>query len=199
MYAKCGQLDKSRKIFDAIKEKDAISWNVMISGYGMHGDAESAIEIFQQMKQSNVRPNELTFLAVLSACTHAGLVREGKCFFDRMRNYALSPNLKHYSCMVDLLGRSGNLHEAEDLVLSMPIAPDGGIWGSLLSACKIHNNAEFGIRVAKHAIEADPENEGYYVMIADLYLSLGRWEEAENVRAKMKEMGVRTRAGWSTV
>ncbi|KAG5565255.1 hypothetical protein RHGRI_001220 [Rhododendron griersonianum] len=116
-----------------------------------------------------------------------------------MRNYALSPNLKHYSCMVDLLGRSGNLHEAEDLVLSMPIAPDGGIWGSLLSACKIHNNAEFGIRVAKHAIEADPENEGYYVMIADLYLSLGRWEEAENVRAKMKEMGVRTRAGWSTV
>ncbi|KAE9445676.1 hypothetical protein C3L33_22431, partial [Rhododendron williamsianum] len=125
MYAKCGQLDKSRKIFDAIKEKDAISWNVMISGYGMHGDAESAIEIFQQMKQSNVRPNELTFLAVLSACTHAGLVREGKCFFDRMGNYALSPNLKHYSCMVDLLGRSGNLHEAEDLVLSMPIAPMG--------------------------------------------------------------------------
>ncbi|XP_058203944.1 pentatricopeptide repeat-containing protein At4g39952, mitochondrial-like [Rhododendron vialii] len=199
MYAKCGQLDKSRKIFDAIKEKDAISWNVMISGYGMHGDAESAIEIFQQMKQSNVRPNELTFLAVLSACTHAGLVGEGKCFFDRMGDYALSPNLKHYSCMVDLLGRSGNLHEAEDLVLSMPIAPDGVIWGSLLSACKIHNNAEFGIRVAKHAIEADPENEGYYVMIADLYLSLGRWDEAENVRAKMKEMGVRTRAGWSTV
>ncbi|KAE9450584.1 hypothetical protein C3L33_17519, partial [Rhododendron williamsianum] len=102
MYAKCGQLDKSRNFFDAMKEKDVISWNVMISGYGMHGDAESAIEIFKQMEQSNVRPNELTFLAVLSACTHAGLVGEGKNFFDRMRDYALSPNLKHYSCMVDL-------------------------------------------------------------------------------------------------
>ncbi|KAG5530964.1 hypothetical protein RHGRI_025793 [Rhododendron griersonianum] len=199
MYAKCGQLDKSRNFFDAMKEKDVISWNVMISGYGMHGDAESAIEIFKQMEQSNVRPNELTFLAVLSACTHAGLVGEGKNFFDRMRDYALSPNLKHYSCMVDLLGRAGNLLEAEDLVLSMPIPPDGGIWGSLLSACKIHNDAEFGIKVAKHAIKADPENDGYYVMIADLYTSLERWDEAENVRVKMKEMGVRKSAGWSTV
>lgn len=199
MYAKCGQLDKARNFFDAMEAKDVISWNVMISGYGMHGDAESALEIFEQMEQSNVKPNELTFLAVLSACTHAGLVDKGKCFFDRMGDYALSPNLKHYSCIVDLFGRSGNLHEAENLVLSMPIAPDGGIWGSLLSACKIHNNAEFGIRVAKHAIEADPGNEGYYVMIAELYISLGRWEEAENVRVKMKEIGVKTRAGWSTV
>ncbi|CAL5323824.1 unnamed protein product [Camellia sinensis] len=195
MYAKCGKLKKSREIFDAIKEKDVISWNVMISGYGTHGDAGSALEVFQQMEQSNAIPNELTFLAVLSACTHAGLVEEGKCLFDRIRDYSLAPTLKHYACMVDLLGRSGNLHEAEDLVLSMPIAPDGGLWGALLSACKIHDDTEMGIRIAKHAIEADPENDGYYVMIADLYTSLGRWEEAEKVRMIMKKMGVRKRAG----
>ncbi|GFY91388.1 pentatricopeptide repeat (PPR) superfamily protein [Actinidia rufa] len=199
MYAKCGQLEKSRELFDAMKEKDIISWNVMISGYGMNGDAESAIEIFQQMEQSKVKPNELTFLAVLSACTHAGLVEEGKCLFDRMRDYSLSPTLKHYACVVDLLGRSGHLQEAEDLVLSMPIAPDGGLWGALLSACKIHDNTKMGIRIAKHAIKADPENDGYYVILADLYTSLGRWEEAENVRVIMTEMGVRKSAGWSTV
>ena len=199
MYAKCGQREKSRELFDAMKEKDIISWNVMISGYGMNGDAESAIEIFQQMEQSKVKPNKLTFLAVLSACTHAGLVEEGKCLFDRMRDYSLSPTLKHYACVVDLLGRSGHLQEAEDLVLSMPIAPDGGLWGALLSACKIHDNTKMGIRIAKHAIKADPENDGYYVMLADLYTSLGRWEEAENVRVIMTEMGVRKSAGWSTV
>ena len=165
----------------------------------MHGDAESAIEIFQQMEQSKVKPNELTFLAVLSACTHTGRVKEGKCLFDRMRDYSLSPMLKHYTCVVDLLGRSGHLQEAEDLVLSMPIAPDGGLWGALLSACKIHNNTKMGIRIAKHAIKADPKNDGYYVMLADLYTSLGWWEEAENVRVIMTEMGVRKSAGWSTV
>ncbi|XP_052197696.1 pentatricopeptide repeat-containing protein At4g39952, mitochondrial [Diospyros lotus] len=199
MYAKCGQLEKSREIFDSMDEKDVISWNVMISAYGVHGDAKSALEIFQQMERSDVKPNELTFLAVLSACTHAGLVQEGKCLFERMGNYSLSPTLKHYACMVDLLGRSGNLHEAEDLVLSMPIAPDGGLWGALLSACKIHNNTQMGMRIAKHAIEADQENDGYYVMIADMYTSLGKWEEAEKVRVMMQELGVQKRAGLSTV
>ncbi|XAR73379.1 hypothetical protein NMG60_11007330 [Bertholletia excelsa] len=199
MYAKCGQLKKSREVFEVMKEKDVISWNVMISGYGMHGDAESAIEIFQKMEDSNIRPNELTFLAVLSACAHAGLVKEGKFLFDKMGEYSVSPSLKHYACMVDLLGKSGYLHEAEAMVLSMPMNPDGGLWGALLSACKIHNNTEMGIRIAKHAIEADPENDGYYILIADLYTSLGRWEEAENMRMMMKEMGLGKGAGWSTV
>lgn len=199
MYAKCGKLEKSREIFDSVKDKDVICWNVMISGYGMHGDAKSSLEIFQQLEQLNGRPNELTFLAILSACTHAGLVEEGKSLFCRMREYSLRPTLKHYSCMVDLLGRSGNLQEAEALLLSMPVAPDGGLWGTLLTACNIHNDPEMGIRIAKKAIESDPENDGYYVIISNLYGSIGRWEEAERARIIMKGRGVTKIAGWSAV
>ena len=199
MYAKCGQLEKARKLFNTIKERDDISWNVIISGYGMHGHANSAIEMFQQMEKSNVKPNGLTFLALLSACAHAGLVKEGKCLFNRMQDYSIKPNLKHYACMVDLLGRSGNLQEAEALVLSMPFSPDGGVWGALLSACKIHNEIETGVRIAKYAIETDPENDGYYIMMSNMYNSVGRWEDAEMVREKMNERNVAKRAGWSTL
>ncbi|KAK9949566.1 hypothetical protein M0R45_005083 [Rubus argutus] len=199
MYAKCGQLEKSRELFNSMNERDAISWNVMISGYAMHGHAESAIEIFHEMENSNVKPNELTFLALLSACNHSGLVEEGRYLFGRMQDFFLKPNLKHYACMVDILGRSGNLQEAEDLVMSMPISPDGGVWGSLLGACKIHNEIELGVRVAKHAIESDPQNDGYYVMLSNLYSSIGRWEEAVNVRKVMEEKGVGKTNAWSAV
>ncbi|KAF8411447.1 hypothetical protein HHK36_003998 [Tetracentron sinense] len=189
MYAKCGQLGISREIFILMPEKDVISWNVMISGYGMHGDAKSAMEFFQQMEKSNVKPNGLTFLAALSACTHAGLVEEGKYLFGRMKDYSVVPTLKHYACMVDLLGRSGNLHEAEAMILSMPIVPDGGVWGALLSACRIHNDIKMAERIAKQAIESDPENDGYYVMISNMYSSTGRWDEAERMREMMKKRG----------
>ncbi|KAF5749791.1 pentatricopeptide repeat-containing protein [Tripterygium wilfordii] len=199
MYAKCGKLENSRELFNSIKERDVITWNVMISGYGMHGDAKSAIEIFEEMERSKVKPNNLTFLPLLSACAHVGLVEEGKYLFDRMLHYSVTPNLKHYACMVDLLGRSGNLQEAEEMVLSMPVSPDGGVWGTLLSACKTHNDIETGVRIAKRAIESDPENDGYYVMLANMYNSSGRWEEAEMARDMMKERGVGKTAGWSAV
>ncbi|XP_071693166.1 pentatricopeptide repeat-containing protein At4g39952, mitochondrial [Rutidosis leptorrhynchoides] len=199
MYAKCGKLKKSEEIFKNMRKRDVISWNVMISGYGMHGDATSAIETFKQMELSNVKPNELTFLAVLSACNHAGLVNEGKYLFEKMGDYCLMPTLKHYTCMVDILGRSGFLVEAENLVDSMPMVPDGGLWGALLSACKTHNDPEMGIRIAKRAIEYDPENDGYYVIISNLYDSIGMWEEAEKMRNLMKEREVKKAVGWSAV
>lgn len=199
MYAKCGQLEQSRELFNSMREKDVISWNVMISGYGMHGYAKSAIEIFQDMEKTNLNPNELTFLALLSACNHSGLVEEGKYLFYKIQDYSLKPNLKHYACMVDLLARSGNLQEAEALVLSMPICPDGGVWGSLLSACVKHNEYDMGVRVARHAIDSDPGNDGYYIMLSNMYSSTGRWDEAENVRKMMKERGVDKGTGWSVV
>ncbi|KAI3468959.1 hypothetical protein Pfo_025622 [Paulownia fortunei] len=199
MYAKCGQIDMAKEIFDSMNEKDVISWNVMISGYGMHGHGKPAIEIFQQMEEYDAIPNELTFLAILSACAHAGLVDEAKSLFDKMKEYSLIPTLKHYACMVDLYGRSGCLHEAESLILSMPFAPDGGIWGSLLTACKMHNNAEMGMKIAKRAIEADPDNDGYHILISDFYSSMEMWEEVEHVRKIMKDRGVRKTVGWSTV
>ncbi|GKU94129.1 hypothetical protein SLEP1_g7657 [Rubroshorea leprosula] len=199
MYAKCGRLEKSRELFDSMKERDAVSWNVMISGYGMHGDAELAFQVFQQMETSNVKPNALTFLALLSSCTHSGLVEEGKYLFDRMHHYSLKPNLKHYACMVDLLGRSGNLQEAEALVMSMPMTPDGGVWGALLSSCIIHDEIEMGIRIAKRAIESDPDNDGYYITISNMYSSTGRWKEAERAREVLKERGMAKKAAWSAL
>lgn len=197
MYAKCGQIDTAKEIFDSINEKDVISWNVMISCYGMHGYGTTAIEIFHQMEDSDVRPNDLTFLAVLSACAHAGLVDEAKLMFHKMKEYSLVPTLRHYSCMVDLYGRSGYLVEAEALVLSMPFTPDGSIWGSLLTSCKMHNNAEMGLKIAKRAIEADPENDGYYVLVSDFYSAMGMWEHVGQVRKIMKDRGVRKTVGWS--
>ncbi|KAL3818224.1 hypothetical protein ACJIZ3_004129 [Penstemon smallii] len=201
MYGKCGEIELAREIFDSMNEKDVVSWNVMISSYGMHGHGKSAVELFDLMEQySNVRPNELTFLVVLSACAHAGLVEEGKFLFNRMKEYySIEPTLKHYACVVDLLGRSGDLVEAEGLILSMPTAPDAGIWGSLLNACKMHNNAEMGIKIGKCAIEADPENDGYYVVMSDLYSSVGMWNEVERMRKVMKDRGVRKTVGWSAL
>lgn len=199
VYAKCGQLGIAREIFDAMPERDVISWNVMISGYGIHGNATDAVGIFRQMEESGVSPNAVTFLAALSACSHVGLVEEGRHLFGMMKDYSIVPSLKHYACMVDLLGRSGNLNEAEAMILTMPVAPDGGIWGALLGACKIHGNVEMGERVARQAFESDPENDGYYILMSNMYSSVGRWEDAEQVRGMMKKRGARKRAGWSAM
>lgn len=199
MYAKCGELQASRKLFDSMEERDVILWNVMISNYGIHGHVESAIEIFKLMEESNIKPNALTFLSLLSACNHTGHMVEGRLLFDRMQKYGIKPNLKHYASIVDLIGRSGSLEAAETLVSSMPITPDGTVWGSLLSACKLHNEFEMGIRIAMRAIESDPENDGYYIILSDLYGCSGRWEEVEKVRGMMKERGVEKRAGWSAL
>uniref|UniRef100_A0A803MES8 Pentatricopeptide repeat-containing protein n=2 Tax=Chenopodium quinoa TaxID=63459 RepID=A0A803MES8_CHEQI len=198
MYGKCGQLGKARDLFNSMNDKDAIAWNVMISCYGIYGDARSAIEVFKQMEKSSVRPNELTFLGVLLACSHAGFTEEGRYYFRKMHDYFVIPTLKHYACIVDLLGKSGNLKEAEDIVMSMPITPDGGLWGTLLSACKIHNEVEIGLRIVKHAIKADPENDGYYITMSNLLDSNGKWEEAEMYRQLMKNKGVSKRLGWSS-
>ncbi|RRT39846.1 hypothetical protein B296_00026064 [Ensete ventricosum] len=197
MYAKCGQLGVSREVFNSMPERDAVSWNVMISGYGIHGYAREAIEVFREMEKMGVRPNDATFLAILSACSHAGMVNEGKELFDKMKTYSISPTLKHYACMVDLLGRSGHLSEAEAMVLKMPVKPDGGIWGTLLGACKIHDDVAMGERVARKAFESEPENDGYYILMSNIYSRAGRWTEVETLRKMMKHRGVTKRVGWS--
>ncbi|URE44839.1 phospho-2-dehydro-3-deoxyheptonate aldolase [Musa troglodytarum] len=179
MYAKCGQLGVSREVFNSMPERDIVSWNVMISGYGIHGYAREAIDVFGEMEKMGVRPNDATFLAILSACSHSGMVTEGKELFDKMKIYSISPTLKHYACMVDLLGRSGHLSEAEAMVLKMPVKPDGGIWGALLGACKIHDDVAMGERVARKALESEPENDGYYILMSNIYSRAGRWKEVE--------------------
>ncbi|CAN8328564.1 unnamed protein product [Cochlearia groenlandica] len=199
MYAKCGHPGKSRELFDAANHKDIVCWNVMISGYGMHGHVESAIRLFDQMEESDVKPTAPTFLALLSACTHAGLVEQGKELFHKMKQYDVKPNIKHYSCLVDLLSRSGNLQEAETTVMSMPFTPDGVIWGTLLSSCMTHEEFEMGMRMAERAVASDPKNDGYHIMLANMYSAAGKWEHAEKARETMRKSGVEKRAGHSVV
>ncbi|CAN6248954.1 unnamed protein product [Urochloa humidicola] len=198
MYAKFGQLGIARKIFDSMLQRD-VAWNVMISGYGMHGEPKQALELFHEMERGSVNPNNVTFLAILSACCHSGFVEEGRKLFSRMGRYSLEPNLKHYACMVDILGKSGHLQEAEDMVMAMPVEPDGGVWGTLLSACKVHDNFEMGLRIAKKAFASDPENDGYYILMSNSYGSVKKWDEIEKLREMMKNHGVEKGVGWSAV
>ncbi|XP_025823596.1 pentatricopeptide repeat-containing protein At4g39952, mitochondrial isoform X2 [Panicum hallii] len=199
MYAKCGQLGIARRIFDSMLQRDVVAWNVMISGCGMHGEAKQALELFDEMESGSVKPNGVTFLAILSACCHSGFVEEGRKLFTRMAKYSLEPNLKHYACMVDLLGKCGHLQEAEDMVLAMPVEPDGGVWGTLLTACKVHDNFEMGLRIAKKAFASDPENDGYYILMSNSYGSVQKWDEIEKLREMMKNHGVEKGVGWSAV
>eukprot|EP01018_Ginkgo_biloba_P020274 Gb_31034 [translate_table: standard] len=200
MYAKCGSIETACKLFDAISERDEALWNAMIAGYGMHGDGRNALALFSQMQQTHVKPNHITFISVLSACSHAGLVDEGWEFFECMsRDYHIMPMLEHYACMIDLLGRAGHLDEAENFVQKMPFEPDSRVWGALLGACRIYGNIEIGERVGERLFDLEPENAGWYVLLSNIYSAAGRWDEAAKVRRMMKYRGLKKTPGCSLI
>ena len=157
----------------------------MIAGYGTHGHGETEVWLFKCMIQSGIEPNEVAFTCVLDACSHASLVEEGFELFKLMlANYETSPKIYQYTCMVDLLGRAGRLQEANDLILTMPLKPNHVVWTSLLGACVMHQNVEIGEIAAKALLELKPENPTIYVLLANIYASTGRWEDAEDVRSR---------------
>eukprot|EP01018_Ginkgo_biloba_P006645 Gb_37102 [translate_table: standard] len=200
MYAKCGNIEMARQWFDKMPERDVVSWSAMIAGYGIHGHGKDALKLFSQMQRTGMRPNDVTFVSVLSACSHTGLVDEGWQYFDCMsRDYGIKPKVKHYACMVDLLGRAGHLDEAQDIVKKMPLEPDAGVWGALLGACRIHCNIELGEHVAEHLFDLEPENAGYYVLLSNIYASAGRWNDVAKLRTRMKERGLKKPPGCSFI
>eukprot|EP01018_Ginkgo_biloba_P003630 Gb_16328 [translate_table: standard] len=200
MYAKCGSIKIARQLFDKMSKRDAVSWNAMIAGYGMHGHGEDALALFSQMQQTNIKPNDITFICVLSACSHAGFVDAAWQFFNCMsRDYFITPNMKHYACMVDLLGRAGHLDEAQDFIKKMPLEPDEGVWGALLGACRIHCNIELGEHVARLLLDLEPENAGYYVLLSNIYAAAGRWNDVAKLREMMKERGLKKAPGCSLI
>ncbi len=141
MYAKSGCIEQSQRVFDSLKEKDEASWNVIIAGYGIHGHGNKAMELFEQMQISGHKPDGFTFIGLLMACSHVGLVTKGLKYLSQMQNlYGIEPKLEHYACVVDMLGRAGQLSEALKLILEMPEEPDAGIWSSLLSSCRIYGD-----------------------------------------------------------
>eukprot|EP01018_Ginkgo_biloba_P002631 Gb_30096 [translate_table: standard] len=200
MYAKCGSIELARDLFDKMNQRDTISWTSMISGYAMHGCGNEAVMLFEQMQHSGVNPNHVTLVCVLSACCHAGLVDEGWKYFDCMSHYYhITPAMEHYGCMVDLLGRAGHLHEAQDFINKMPIKPDAIVWGCLLGACTKYNNIELGECVAEHLFELDPENATPYVLLSNIYAAACRWDDIENLRRVMKDRRVKRTPGCSWI
>lgn len=182
MYARCGSLEEARKIFDGVEEKDLVTWNVLLNGYAENRASAQAFQCFEDMKQQNVQPNDFTFMGLLVACSHASAVDEGRQYFKSMvDDYKITPTVEHYTCMADLLGRSGNLEEAEKLMESTPAENDVGVWLTLLSASKQHGDAERGRRYFDRVIKLEPENAVAYILMSTLYASAGRQEDADKV------------------
>ncbi|XP_061339333.1 pentatricopeptide repeat-containing protein At2g20540 [Gastrolobium bilobum] len=200
MYAKCGCIDEAWSLFEKLIEKDVVSWSTMIGGLANHGQGYAAIQLFQDMQKTLVIPNGITFLAILSACVHAGLWNEGLRYFDVMRlDYHIVPEIEHYGCLVDLLGRSGCVDQALDTILKMPIKPDSRIWNSLLSSCRIHRNLEIAIIAMEQISELEPEESGNYVLLANIYAELGKWEGVSNIRKLIRSKRIKKTPGCSLI
>ncbi|WCJ25623.1 Tetratricopeptide repeat (TPR)-like superfamily protein [Euphorbia peplus] len=206
MYAKCGCLTSSRRVFNQMPTKNVITWNVIIMAYGMHGNGEAALELFKDMvaegdKNGQVKATEVTFVAIFAACSHAGMVDEGLQLFHSMKqDHGIEPGPDHYACVVDLLGRAGRLEQAYELINTMPPHFDKiGAWSSLLGACRIHQNMKIGEIVARELLELQPDVASHYVLLSNIYSSAGDWDKAMDVRRKMKEMGVKKEPGCSWI
>eukprot|EP01018_Ginkgo_biloba_P030200 Gb_04419 [translate_table: standard] len=200
MYAKCGNIELARQVFGRMSRRDVVAWTAMIAGYGMHGYREDVLTLFNQMQQEGMKADHITFVAVLAACSHVGLMNEGWQYFTRMsQDHHIMLGAEHYACMVDLLGRSGHVDEAYNFIRKMPLEPSAGVWGALLGACRIHCNVELGEHVAEQLFELDPENEGYYVLLSNIYAAAGRWDGVAKVRIMMKDRGLKKKPGCSWI
>ncbi|PKA53994.1 Putative pentatricopeptide repeat-containing protein [Apostasia shenzhenica] len=200
MYANCGCLPEAKEVFSNMKGRDVVSWTAIISAYGMHGRGREAISLFEQMKDSGIKPDHIAFVSVLSACSYSGLLDDGNHYFDMMKErYQLVPRLEHYACMVDLLGRSGQVEKAYDFVKKMPVEPNERIWGALLGACRVHSNMSVGLISADHLFRLVPKQSGYYVLLSNIYARAGRWKDVSVVRSLMASKGIKKSPGCSIV
>jgi pentatricopeptide repeat protein len=200
MYAKCGDISGAQRLFSEAIDRDICLWNVMMAGYGMHGYGEKALKLFTEMETLGVKPNDITFIGALHACSHAGLVVEGKGLFEKMiHDFGLVPKVEHYGCMVDLLGRAGLLDEAYKMIESMPLKPNIAIWGAMLAACKIHKNSNMGELAARELLALEPQNCGYKVLMSNIYAAANRWNDVAGMRKAVKDTGIKKEPGMSSI
>ncbi|XP_072994393.1 pentatricopeptide repeat-containing protein At1g15510, chloroplastic [Typha latifolia] len=200
LYVKCGRTEYAWIQFNLLGEKDVVSWNIMLTGYAGRGHGDLAVVLFSRMVEAGVHPDEVTFVAILCACSRSGMVSQGWDFFNSMtQKYSIIPNLRHYACMVDLLGRAGFLEEAHNFIKDLPIEPDAAIWGALLNGCRIHRNIELGELAAKSIFQLESETVGYYVLLCNLYVDGGRWDQVARVRKVMREKGLEVDPGCSWI
>ncbi|TXG74315.1 hypothetical protein EZV62_002894 [Acer yangbiense] len=200
MYSKCGNLEKALNVFHSVERRDVFVWSSMIAGLAMHGRGRAAIDLFFRMHEAKVKPNAVTFTNVLCACSHSGLVEEGRMFFNQMEPvYGVVPGVKHYACMVDILGRAGLLEEAVEFIEKMPITPSASVWGALLGACKIHENVELAEQACSRLLELEPENDGALVLLSNIYAKTGKWDNVSELRKRMRVSGLQKERGWSSM
>jgi len=200
MYSKCGSIEEACKIFEGMKERNVFSYSSMILGFAMHGRAHAAMQLFHEMLKTETRPNRVTFVGVLTACSHAGLVEQGRQLFATMEKcFSVAPSADHYACMVDMLGRAGRLEEALQLAEAMPMEPNGGVWGALLGACRIHKNPEIAQIAANHLFRLEPNGIGNYILLSNTYALAGRWDDVSRLRKLMREKGLKKNPGCSWV
>lgn len=200
MYGKCGSLHKAWGVFNAMEKKDIVSWNAMIHGLAMHGYERKALQLFAWMKQEGCTPDKVTFVGVLSACSHAGMVKEGICYFYGMeKDYGIVPEIQHYGCLIDLLGRGGCLSEAFRLVHDMPFEPNVVIWGSLLGACRMHNDAFLTEKVLNQLMKLEPVNAGNFSLLSNIYAASEDWGNVSNTRMQMRKMDNKNPSGVSSI
>ncbi|KAG8479312.1 hypothetical protein CXB51_029716 [Gossypium anomalum] len=199
MYAKCGSIADSWKIFNEMSDRNLVSWTSMMIGYGAHGYGKEAVKLFDEMVVSGIRPDRIVFMAVLSACSHAGLIDEGLRCFESMSNYNVTPDQEIYGCVVDLLGRGGRVEEAYQLIKGMPFKPNESVWGALLGACKAHKLPSMGKLAALKVLDLRPKKVGAYVMLSNIYAAEGKWGESARMRKLMRRTGSRKEAGSSWI
>ncbi|KAA8520335.1 hypothetical protein F0562_014591 [Nyssa sinensis] len=200
MYSKCGSLENSILVFEHMKTRDVVTWTALIFAYGMYGEGKRALRAFKEMEATGVVPDNIAFVAIIFACSHSGLVEEGRACFDRMKkDYYIEPRMEHYACVVDLLSRSGLLTEAEEFIISMPLKPDASVWGALLSACRASGDIIIAERVSKHIIGLNSDDTGYYVLVSNVYAALGKWDQVRTIRKSLKARGLKKDPGCSWV
>ncbi|XP_062211473.1 pentatricopeptide repeat-containing protein At4g33990 [Phragmites australis] len=200
LYAKCGKLAEAMLLFEHMPRRSTGPWNAIIAGLGVHGHGTKALSLFPQMQQEGIKPDHVTFVSLLAACSHAGLVDQGRSFFDMMQTeYGIVPIAKHYACMVDMLGRAGQLDKAFEFIQGMSIKPDSAVWGALLGACRIHGNVEMGKVASQNLFELDPENVGYYVLMSNMYARVGKWDGVDEVRSLVRRQNLQKTPGWSSI
>ncbi|KAK0604736.1 hypothetical protein LWI29_018935 [Acer saccharum] len=200
MYSKCGSVKDARNVFDMIYAKNVASWNAMIGCYGKHGMVDASMELFERMQEEEMQPNEVTFIAVLSACSHGDLVEKGLKIFRSMKEtYGVEISKEHYACVVDLLCRSGKMVEAYELVRGMPIEITNSIAGAFFNGCKIHGRRDLAKLMAEERLTMDLKRPGAFVTLSNIYATDGEWHQVENLRNIMKEKNVHKKPGFSWV
>ena len=200
MYSKCGNKEAALQVFNDMDDRNVITWTSIINGFAKHGFASKALELFYNMLETGVKPNDVTYIAVLSACSHVGLIDEAWKHFTSMRdNYGIVPRMEHYACMVDLLGRSGLLSEAIEFINAMPFDADALVWRTFLGSCRVHRNTKLGEHAAKMILEREPHDPATFILLSNLYATEGRWDDVAAIRKNMKQKQITKEAGSSWI